>query len=203
MDTSDKMYQTILKITSNDISLIKNKLRVNGVLLEDENMSYTITSSELDKIYTLSFDSFDFEESFEFTYNIQIQKQNSQNSDKYDINCVGCVDCYNGGMYNFFSNSAQPIASNTESFMLLRTNPKLTGNIKLVVTSDEHLYIDTFKVSKTSVLNQREYRKQAVSDLGDYPADVYRVFHTLPKGELYNVYDVSYTPHMNLYNISH
>ena len=50
------------------------------------------------------------------------------------------------------------IASHMESFMLLRTNPKLTGNIKLVVTSDYNLYLDTFKISNNSILNKKEYR---------------------------------------------
>ena len=31
------------------------------------------------------------------------------------------------------------------SFQLLRTNPKLTGNVKVVVTEDSKLYLDTFK----------------------------------------------------------
>jgi len=50
------------------------------------------------------------------------------------------------------------IASNMESFMLLRTNPKLTGNVKLVVDEDYNLYLDTFKISSNSVLNKQEYR---------------------------------------------
>ena len=31
--------------------------------------------------------------------------------------------------------------------MVLRTNPKLTGNVKLVVDTDYNIYIDTFKAS--------------------------------------------------------
>ena len=50
------------------------------------------------------------------------------------------------------------IASNMESFMLLRTNPKLTGNVKLVVSSDYNLYLDSFKISNDSILNKQEYR---------------------------------------------
>jgi hypothetical protein len=66
-----------------------------------------------------------------------------------------------------------------ESFMLLRTNPKLTGNIKLVV-SDDHLYLDTFKVSTTSILNDKKYRHKSISADGDYPYDVYKVFKDVP-----------------------
>jgi hypothetical protein len=39
------------------------------------------------------------------------------------------------------------IGTRLSSFMLMRTNPKLTGNIKLVVSADDKLYLDTFKVS--------------------------------------------------------
>ena len=42
------------------------------------------------------------------------------------------------------------------SFQLLRTNPKLTGNVKVVVTEDSKLYLDTFKVSLA--LGQYKYR---------------------------------------------
>lgn len=65
-----------------------------------------------------------------------------------------------------------------ESFMLLRTNPKLTGNIKLVVDSDYDLYLDTFKVS--NVLNDRIYRKHPISAEGNYARDVMQVFSKLP-----------------------
>jgi hypothetical protein len=41
----------------------------------------------------------------------------------------------------------QQISTRLSSFMLMRTNPKLTGNIKLVVSADDKLYLDTFKVS--------------------------------------------------------
>ena len=42
-----------------------------------------------------------------------------------------------------------------QSFMLLRTNPKLTGNIKLVVDSQNNLYLDTLKTNSNSILNDR------------------------------------------------
>jgi len=70
--------------------------------------------------------------------------------------------------------------------MLIRTNPKLTGNIKLVVDSNNDIYLDTIKVPSLSILNQQEYRHQAISDKGDYAHDVYTVFKTLPDGVLFN-----------------
>ncbi len=86
--------------------------------------------------------------------------------------------------------------------MLIRTNPKLTGNIKLVVDSNNNLYLDTFKVSTTSILNKSEYRHQEISSDGDYPHDVYKVFNTVPAGELYSVYKDSYDPHKNYFDLN-
>ncbi len=79
--------------------------------------------------------------------------------------------------------------------MLIRTNPKLTGNIRLVVTEDYKMYLDGFKVSKQSLLNQTIYRKQAISDDGNYETDVYNVFKTLPDGEMYSLFPDSLDPY--------
>ena len=49
------------------------------------------------------------------------------------------------------------MVDNTTSYELLRANPKLTGNVKVVVDSSSNIYLDTFKVSKG--LSQRKYRK--------------------------------------------
>ena len=88
------------------------------------------------------------------------------------------------------------------SFMVLRTNPKLTGNIKLVVTEDYKLYLDTFKVSSASILNERKYRHQSVAANGNYAHDVKTIFSDLPKGVLYNVHSDAYLPHKNYYDIN-
>jgi len=46
-----------------------------------------------------------------------------------------------------YKNIGQDIDTNLDSYMVLRTNPKLTGNVKLVVDTDYNIYIDTFKAS--------------------------------------------------------
>lgn len=103
--------------------------------------------------------------------------------------------------YKTYDKQSSMIASNMESFMLLRTNPKLTGNIKLVVTEDYNLYLDTFKISNNSILNKQEYRHQPVSSDGNYPYDVYNVFKFLPATEMYGVYEDSYDPHISYHKI--
>ena len=88
---------------------------------------------------------------------------------------------------------AHVIRGRMNTFMLMRTNPKLTGNIKLVVDSKNRLYLDTFKAS--SVLNDRVYRKYPVSSDGNYPRDVMTVFGRLPKSELFKTKADSLNPH--------
>lgn len=99
--------------------------------------------------------------------------------------------------FNTFDNIGHDIDTNLDSFMILRTNPKLTGNIKLVVDTDYNIYLDTFKVSP-KLANQR-YRKQGVPADGNYPYDVKRIFATLPNTELFKVPENSLKAH-KVYN---
>ena len=71
------------------------------------------------------------------------------------------------------------------SYLILRTNPKFSGNIKLIVDSSNNLFLDTFQIS--DILNHKKYRKQQVSGNSVYSGDVRNVFSDLPKGELYKV----------------
>lgn len=89
--------------------------------------------------------------------------------------------------------SAECLSGPLKTRMLMRTNPRLTGNIKLVVDSQGHLYLDTFYV--TNVLEQKKYRKYPVSSEGNYPHDVMTVFSSLPQGELFKVPTESLNPH--------
>ena len=88
---------------------------------------------------------------------------------------------------------AYQLNNKLETFMLIRTNPKLTGNIKLVVDSEYKLYLDTFKVS--SVLNDRRYRKYPISSRGNYPFDVKTVFSKLASTEIFATPSDALDPH--------
>ena len=92
-----------------------------------------------------------------------------------------------------YANDGKQIDTSLSSFMLMRTNPKLTGNIKLVVDSNDKLYLDTFKVSKP--LWDRVYRKYPISSEGNYPFDVMTVFSRLPRQELFRLPGNSLNPH--------
>ena len=67
------------------------------------------------------------------------------------------------------------------SFALLRTNPKLTSNLKLIVDSTEQMFLGAFKANK--VLSKVEYQKFEVSDTGIYANDVARFFKGTPVNE--------------------
>lgn len=102
--------------------------------------------------------------------------------------------------YEIWKNSIKPLYNNNSSYALIRTNPKLTGNIKLVVDNNYNLYLDTFKVSKN--LSDNKYRKVQISTDGNYPRDVRQAFKTLPKGDLYKIPENLLNPHKLYTNLS-
>lgn len=67
------------------------------------------------------------------------------------------------------------------SFALLRTNPKLTSNLKLVVDSADNIFLSSFKANR--VLSKVEYQKFEVSKNGNYANDVARFFKGTPTNE--------------------
>ena len=88
-----------------------------------------------------------------------------------------------------YSNS-NTINNDRSSFMLLRTNPKLTGNIKLVVDSKDNMYLDTFKVSPN--LSDKRYRHALISGKSYFSNDVKNIFSQLPKSDLYKIPEDAY-----------
>lgn len=73
------------------------------------------------------------------------------------------------------------------SYALVRTNPKLTGNVKVVVDSDSNLYLDTFKISDT--LSSRRYRHIKVGANSYYGSTLMKYFKDIPSSEFYKVED--------------
>lgn len=77
------------------------------------------------------------------------------------------------------------------SYALLRTNPKLTGNVKIVVDSKDDIYLDTFKVSQT--LSQKKYRHIKVSSTDYYGQNLMSKFKNVPVTDFYKVEDKCYS----------
>lgn len=86
-------------------------------------------------------------------------------------------------------NNGKILNDDKSSFMLLRTNPKITGNIKVVATGDK-IYIDTFNINET--LSSHKYRHKLVSGQSHYCNDVRNIFKGLSKTELYRIKDENY-----------
>ena len=76
------------------------------------------------------------------------------------------------------------------SFMLLRANPKLTGNVKVVVTSDGNMYMDTFKVSKG--LSQQKYRRIPINPNEYYGRTLMTKYRNMPIDDFYKIEDSCY-----------
>ena len=135
-------------IDGKDLADISNNIRLNGVKLSSPTVSknnviaqYKDVSSA---IVTLSLDNYIITEDKKLNMIVKAKK-GINNSSTYNFPIY--ITNNTLGQYKFYDKSASMIASNMESFMLLRTNPKLTGNVKLVVTEDYNLYLDTFKIS--------------------------------------------------------
>jgi hypothetical protein len=69
---------------------------------------------------------------------------------------------------------SKPILQKT-SFGLLRTNPRLTTNVKVVVDSKDVLYLESFDATRE--LSKSKYKGFKVSSNSDYYFDLYRFFN--------------------------
>jgi len=65
------------------------------------------------------------------------------------------------------------------SYSLIKTNPKLTGNVKLVVDSNGNIYLETIDADKQLSLNK--YKAVRTNERRKYSSDVYELFN---KGEM-------------------
>jgi len=86
--------------------------------------------------------------------------------------------------FNSFDTTT-PLVDNEASYLLLRSNPKYSGNVKLMIDPSDNMFLDTFKVSE--ILSNKKYRNQKVSGNSFLSSDVRRVFETLPEGEIYRL----------------
>ena len=76
-------------------------------------------------------------------------------------------------------------SSVNKSFCVLRTNPKFTGNSKLIVDSNNEIYLGSFPVN--AELSQTYYQKYPIKSDGIYSNDLSSFFRDLPSGDFYDV----------------
>lgn len=70
-----------------------------------------------------------------------------------------------------------------KSFALLRTNPKLTSNSKLLVNSNGDLFLSSFRANKE--LSKIEYQKYEIKSSGTYSIDIANFYKNLPLTQRY------------------
>ena len=70
-----------------------------------------------------------------------------------------------------------------KSFALLRTNPKLTSNLKLLVNSSGDLFLSSFRANKE--LSKIEFQKYEVKSSGIYSIDIANFYKKLPSTQRY------------------
>jgi hypothetical protein len=73
-----------------------------------------------------------------------------------------------------------------KSFALLRTNPKLTSNVKLLVNSIGDLFLSSFRANKE--LSKVKYQKYQLTETGKYSDDIAKFFRNLPSSEKYQAF---------------
>ena len=75
------------------------------------------------------------------------------------------------------------------SHLILRTNPHLTGNIKLMVGQD-NLYMSTIQINDT--LSDQQYISNPINPISNYSVDVYSIFNSVPKNILYQIPEIDH-----------
>ena len=79
--------------------------------------------------------------------------------------------------------SAANNSIDNKSFALLRTNPKLTSNLKLLVNSNGDLFLSSFRANKE--LSKIEYQKYDIKSSGIYSIDIANFYKNLPLTQRY------------------
>ena len=92
---------------------------------------------------------------------------------------------------NFYSlRRVDKFQNDDTSYSLLRCNPKLTGNVKVVVDSSSNIFLDTFKVSKA--LSQLKYRKIKLNPEEYYGRALMTRYNSVPSTDFYKIEDSCY-----------
>lgn len=70
------------------------------------------------------------------------------------------------------------------SSLILRTNPHLTGNAKLVLDSEDKLHLDSIQVN--DILSNAKFSK-IINPSSDYTEDLYSLFNSVPKDIFFEI----------------
>ena len=84
-----------------------------------------------------------------------------------------------------YKKTLTPLNTPNASYQVIQTNPKLTGNIKVVVDSKNNLFIDTFKITDT--LSKDKYRKVPISYRDYYGKNIMAIFKNVSSDDIYKI----------------
>lgn len=134
-------------------------------------------------IYTRKLNDFNYDLKFLFysTNAINTLVYNSDVSGYIDVSIYNRPDYANLNVYD----NSNVLVDGNASYLILRSNPKFTGNIKIVVDTSNNIFLDTFKISDT--LSNKKYRHQQISANSILSNDIRNTFSSLPVGELFNL----------------
>ena len=185
---TNNTYKYEIKINRNDFS---DYLRINGVKQSDLTNG-TLLSNVEPGIFTLSLDD-DYPKEKSDSINLTIKHKGG---DEITGELLITNDENEKHLTNY-DNKGYELNTEHHSSMLLRANPKLSGNVKLVVDTDYKLYLDTFKANPA--LNNKNFRKYPISSEGNYPRDIKKVFKNIPIKNLFGLPENSLKAH-KVYN---
>ena len=178
-------------IPERDASIGKGKVYINGLDISGDDPSVYLPTSE----YALELNNTNHTASFlihtdnfnDFDVSINFNTYSTIGGAVIDTDRINIKNRqFIANNVNIFPPAKLHLEDET-SFMLIRTNPKFTGNIKLVVDISNNLFLDTFKVSDE--LNNKIYRHQSISSQSVLSNDIRRVFGSMPLSQLYVVGD--------------
>lgn len=115
---------------------------------------------------------------------------NKDNLDYQEVHIFGYKESYvrpTRDIYqNLYKSAANPIYDDKSSYGLLRTNPKLTGNIKLTVDSTGLTWLNT--IDANDELSNSKYKRYPVSPQSSYQKDVSDFAGSIPPAILFSLY---------------
>lgn len=165
-------------------NLIINGVTVNQVFMDSGNYSFTIDTSQTSDVYFFFQDT--HPENFELLYTVTFSDSSHGIEGQNDVSFHGRIEFSKNTIYaqtSEFTKNATALLDIKSSFLLMRTNPLLTGNIKIVTDSSDNIWLDTFKVNQEHY--KKRYRKQSVSANSNYNTDVRNIFSTMTSEDLY------------------
>ena len=88
---------------------------------------------------------------------------------------------------NLYSTVENPLYDDKSSYALLRTNPKLTGNVKITVDSDGQLWLNS--IDANDELSASKYKRFPISPKSTYQKDLSDFLSSMPSEVLYTLYE--------------